>query len=288
MMANAANTLSAGTDAASLGHAENKGQSKTVGAAHGRSVVFVRKSALPILGLTTFFVGWHALASWMAKPLLLPGPLDVIVAYQQLIADGTLKADTLSSLKRVFTGFSIAAVIGVPLALILSVSTSLRYFAMPVLSVIRPIPPIAWIPLAILWFGIGDAPSFFITAIASFFPVFLNSLSGGCSVNENHVQAARCLGATSLSVVRHVVLPSAAPHVWTGLKIGLGQAWMAVVTAELIAAHSGLGYMIQVNRLNLETPAVLAGMLTIGILGALMAFSLSALERHLLPWRIQK
>jgi len=246
----------------------------------------VRYPALTVLGLVSFVVLWHTGSKLLEKPILLPGPLDVLGAYQQILLDGTLKSDIFASLKRVFAGYLIASTMGVSLAMLLAVGPGARAFALPVLSVLRPIPPIAWIPLAILWFGIGDAPSYFITAIASFFPVFLNSLSGGISVNENHCQAARCLGATNLSVLWHVVLPSAAPSIWTGLKIGLGQAWMAVVTAELIAAHSGLGYMIQVNRLNLETPAVLAGMLTIGILGATMAYTLSALERRLLPWRV--
>lgn len=248
----------------------------------------IRHSFFAILGLGTFTVAWHAGSKWMDKVILLPGPLDVMGAYQQILSDGTLQTDIVASLKRVFTGYLIASALGISLAMLFSIGPRARAFALPVLSVLRPIPPIAWIPLAILWFGIGDAPSYFITAIASFFPVFLNSLSGGISVNENHSQAARCLGATNLSVLWHVVLPSAAPNIWTGLKIGLGQAWMAVVTAELIAAHSGLGYMIQVNRLNLETPAVLAGMLTIGILGAAMAYTLSVVERRLLPWRTDR
>lgn len=260
--------------------------------AKNRTVAFVgrvlRAAVLPAIGLSVFLASWHVGAQWIAKPILLPGPLDVLNAYQQILADGTLATDVLASLQRVFTGYLIAATLGVFLAMLLAISIGARALALPVLSVLRPIPPIAWIPLAILWFGIGDAPSYFITAIASFFPVFLNSLSGGVSVNEHHSQAARCLGASRLAVLWHVVLPSAAPSIWTGLKIGLGQAWMAVVTAELIAAHSGLGYMIQINRLNLETPVVLAGMLTIGILGAVMAFTLSVLERRLLPWRTIK
>ena len=115
---------------------------------------------------------------------------------------------------------------------------------LPVLALLRPIPPIAWVPIAILWFGLGDSPSYFVTAVAAFFPIFINALAGVGIVEEQHLRAARCLGAGRLALIRFVYLPSALPNVFTGLKVGLGQSWMAVVTAELIAAQSGLGYMI--------------------------------------------
>ena len=149
----------------------------------------------------------------------------------------------------------------------------------PIVSFLRPIPPIAWIPIAILWFGIGDPPSYFITALAAFFPIFISSYAGGHAVRPEHVHAARSLGAGPKALFVRIYLPSAMPMIATGLRIGLGQSWMAVVTAELIAAQSGLGYMIQANRLALETPLVLVGMCVIGLLGAAMSLALVALER---------
>ena len=156
----------------------------------------------------------------------------------------------------------------------------------PIVTFLRPIPPIAWIPIAILWFGIGDPPSYFITAIAAFFPIFINSYAGGHSVRPEHVHAARSLGARPRALFARIYLPSAMPMIATGLRIGLGQSWMAVVTAELIAAHSGLGYMIQANRLALETGLVLVGMCVIGLLGAGMSVLLEIFERRVLvPWK---
>jgi NitT/TauT family transport system permease protein len=156
----------------------------------------------------------------------------------------------------------------------------------PIVTFLRPIPPIAWIPIAILWFGIGDKPSFFITAVAAFFPIFINSYAGGHSVRPEHIHAARSLGAGPRALFLRIYLPSAMPMIATGLRIGLGQSWMAVVTAELIAAHSGLGYMIQANRLALETGLVLVGMCVIGLLGAAMSIVLEAFERYVLvPWK---
>lgn len=228
---------------------------------------------------------WTLVALKLGNPVLLPTPSAVLGGFSQLVQDGTLAGDILASLQRVFVGFLIASGIAVPLALLLAHSTVLRRVILPVVNLIRPIPPIAWIPIAILWFGIGNKPSYFITAIAAFFPVFLNSFFGATAVEDQHLNAAKCLGARKGALVARILFPSALPMIWTGLKIGLGQAWMAVVTAELIAAQSGLGYMIQVSRLNLDTSYVLVGMVTIGILGSLMTYTLGRLERYVLPWK---
>lgn len=236
-------------------------------------------------GFGLLLCAWTLVALKLGNPVLLPTPSAVLGGFSQLVQDGTLAGDILASLQRVFVGFLIASGIAVPLALLLAHSTVLRRVILPVVNLIRPIPPIAWIPIAILWFGIGNKPSYFITAIAAFFPVFLNSFFGATAVEDQHLNAAKCLGARKGALVARILFPSALPMIWTGLKIGLGQAWMAVVTAELIAAQSGLGYMIQVSRLNLDTSYVLVGMVTIGILGSLMTYTLGRLERYVLPWK---
>ncbi len=235
-------------------------------------------------GIALLFAGWSLAAHWLNNDILLPPPLAMLGGLREVLADGTLARDVHASCQRVFGGFAVAAGIAVPLALLMAYWRPLRYFLLPVLTLLRPIPPIAWIPLAILWFGITDRSSYFITAIAAFFPIFINALAGGLAVEPQHLQAARCLGATRTVLLRRIFLPSALPTVWTGLKIGLGQSWMAVVTAELVAAQSGLGYMIQINRLQLETPRVLAGMFVIAVLGALMTSVLGWMERYIFPW----
>lgn len=240
--------------------------------------------ALGLAGIGLFLAAW-ALASRALNPVLLPHPAEVIAAYRELIADGSLIRDVGASLARVFGGFTMAAAIAPPLALLIGYSWTLRCLMLPLLTLIRPIPPIAWIPLAILWFGLGDPPSYFITALAAFFPIFLSAFAGAQGLQAEHVNAARSLGAGTVSVITRVMLPSALPSIVTGLRIGLGQAWMAVVTAELIAAQSGLGFMIQASRLNLETARVLVGMTLIGILGAGMTALLGLIERRLIiPW----
>jgi len=247
---------------------------------------FFGKAKWSVAGIAGFIGIWY-LASWqLANPVLLPNPTAVLNGLVELLRDGTLINDIGASLKRVLGGFALASVVAVPLALLMSFSRPLGLLLAPVITFLRPIPPIAWIPIAILWFGIGDPPSFFITSVAAFFPIFINSFAGGHAVRPEHLHAARSLGAGPKALFFRVYLPSAMPMIATGLRIGLGQSWMAVVTAELVAAHSGLGYMIQAYRLALETGLVLVGMCVIGFLGALMSMGLESLERNVLvPWK---
>jgi ABC-type nitrate/sulfonate/bicarbonate transport system permease component len=244
---------------------------------------------LGMAGIALFLSLWTLASARLDNAVLLPSPLAVLESYGELVADGSLATDVRASIIRVFAGFLIASIVAVPLALILAYSRILRGLVMPLIALLRPIPPIAWIPLAILWMGLGDPPSYFITAVAAFFPIFLNSFVGATSLQEEHVNAALSLGAGPSALLLSVMLPSALPMIVTGLRIGLGQAWMAVVTAELIAAQSGLGYMIQISRLDLETPRVLVGMTVIGLLGAVMIGALGVIERRLIvPWNYQR
>ncbi|MCF8475928.1 MAG: ABC transporter permease [Pseudolabrys sp.] len=241
----------------------------------------------PICGVVGFLGIWTIASHEIGNAVLLPNPAAVIAGFISLLDDGTLISDVAASLKRVLGGFAIASVVAVPLALLMTFSRPVGLLLTPVITFLRPIPPIAWIPVAILWFGIGDPPSYFITSIAAFFPIFINSSAGGLSVRPEHTHAARSLGAGPRALFLRIYLPSAMPNIATGLRIGLGQSWMAVVTAELIAAQSGLGYMIQANRLALETGLVLVGMCVIGVLGAVMSYLLEIFERSVLvPWKV--
>jgi ABC-type nitrate/sulfonate/bicarbonate transport system permease component len=246
----------------------------------------VRRLAFALAGIALFLGLWVAASFHLHNAVLLPDPGAVVSGFLDLVRDGSLISDVSASMKRVLGGFLIASLLAVPLALLMAFSRPVDFLLSPIISFLRPIPPIAWIPIAILWFGIGDPPSYFITALAAFFPIFINSYAGGKAVRPEHIYAARSLGAGPRALFGRIYLPSAMPMIATGLRVGLGQSWMAVVTAELIAAHSGLGYMIQANRLALETGLVLVGMCVIGLLGAAMSVGLLALERYVLvPWK---
>lgn len=236
-------------------------------------------------GVALFVIAWLLAARYIHDTMLLPTPLDVAHSFIKLLANGSLITDIHASLKRVFVGFLAATFVAVPLAMVMVYNLTLQRLMFPVIQLLRPIPPIAWIPIGILWFGIGNETSYFITAVAAFAPIFLNSFAGGMATDQHHVHAAKTLGARKKALVRYILFPSALPMIWTGLKIGLGQSWMAVVTAELVAAQSGLGYMIEVNRLNLDTSSVLVGMAVIGILGAAMTGILNWLEQYVFPWK---
>jgi ABC-type nitrate/sulfonate/bicarbonate transport system permease component len=155
-----------------------------------------------------------------------------------------------------------------------------------IVNLIRPIPPLAWIPLAILWFGLGEKSVIFITLISAFFAILLNTIAGVRSVDKSLVRAALSLGATRRVLITKVVLPATLPSLFTGFRIALGVSWMSIVAAELIASSSGLGFMINYYRELLRSDLILVGMLSIGIIGFAMDRGLQWLERRLLPWRV--
>ncbi|MCG8346998.1 MAG: ABC transporter permease [Chloroflexales bacterium] len=229
---------------------------------------------------------WHIIASQPdVNSVLLPTPQEVSEAAIEMTVQGVLVEDLVVSIKRVTIGFLFASVCGIVLGALLSASTWISGLLYPVLELIRPIPPIAWIPLAILWFGIGDTPSYFIVSIGAFFPVFLSTYDAIAGVDRRFIDAARCMGASKRMLIMKVTLPAALPSILTGLRIGLGVAWMAVVAAELVSARSGLGYMIQLNRSLLETARVIIGMIVIGMVGATMTTVLYRIQKILVPWQ---
>jgi ABC-type nitrate/sulfonate/bicarbonate transport system permease component len=151
-------------------------------------------------------------------------------------------------------------------------------------EVLRPIPPLAWIPLSILWFGVGDTQNEFIIFLGIFFPILLNTVAGVRGVEPNLVRAARCLGGGEGAVLRRVVLRAALPQIVTGVRVGLGVGWMALVAAELVGANSGLGFLINDARTLLRTDIVIVGMIAIGLVGLALDLLIRAISRRVAPW----
>ena len=216
---------------------------------------------------------------------LFPAPSSVLAAIVHLAQLGVLWSDIQASVIRVTMGFLIASAISMTIAVVLARSDRLVVYFMPIVELLRPISVIAWIPLAILWFGLGDKPAWFIIFLGAFFPIFTNTYVGMRSVEAIHLQAAECLGAGRWLFVREVLIPSALPFILTGMRIGLGVGWMCVIAAEMIAAQSGLGYMIQLARVLIETERVIGGMVVIGVVGFTMNYLMLRLEHKLTPWR---
>jgi ABC-type nitrate/sulfonate/bicarbonate transport system permease component len=238
-----------------------------------------------LVGLIAFIAIWQILASLgIINPFLLPSPVRVVEATYDLLIDGSLLQHVLASLERVFVGFLLAALCGIGLGLLTGWSRATSDLLKPVIEALRPIPPIAWTPIAILWFGIGNAPSYFLVFIGAIFPIFVNTFTAVRSIDRTQINAALCLGAGPGLLLRDVLIPASLPIIFPGLRIGLGIGWMCVVAAELIAAQSGLGYMIQQNRVLLQTPNVVAGMVMIGIIGFLMSAAMGMVERRVIGW----
>ncbi len=237
--------------------------------------------AVPALAL----VFWQVMSDkGFLRPSILPSPLVIAKTLQSMLVSGELLGHLKVSLLRVFEGFGIGAVLGTGLGLAMGLSVRLNRAFSLVTGLLRPIPTIAWIPVLILWLGIDEGSKVTVIAVGSFWPVFLNVLQGVKGTDIKYLEVARVLEKNRLTVLTRVVLPSALPSLFTGLRVGLGIAWASVVGAELIAASSGIGYMIMYAREVSQPDVMLVGVVTIGLTGLLMDFLVVKLEQRLLRW----
>jgi NitT/TauT family transport system permease protein/sulfonate transport system permease protein len=247
---------------------------------------FFYKPLSSFLAFITLILTWQSVASiFLPGSKFFPSPIDVINAFIKEISLSSLFMDCVASLSRVAVGLMAAMIFGIGIGMILGTMKRIGAFLENIIEFIRPIPPIAWIPLSILWFGIGEASAYFIIFLAAFFPIFVNSYSAANSINTIHINVARSLKVKWPLFIKHILWPSALPQVITGVRVGLGFAWMAVIASEMVAAQSGLGYMIQVNRLLLESDRVVAGMVVIGLIGYFMNQIALKIGKTLTPWK---
>jgi len=230
---------------------------------------------------------WELLSrTGVIQHTLLPPPSGVLEAFWKLLVKGRLLVHATASLQRVLEGFAVAALLGLGVGIAMGISRTASRLADLVIQVLRPIPPIAWIPLAILWFGIGESSKVFIIFLGAVFPIVVNTLEGIRQTDSRFVELARVLEVPRSKFVRKVVLPGALPAIITGLRVGLGNAWVCVVAAELIAADRGVGFIIVDGRELSRPDVVIAGMVTIGIIGKLMDVALKHLETRWVRGRV--
>lgn len=246
---------------------------------------FLKQTSQKVISYLIVLSFWQTACElgWI-NTTLLPSPVNVFRTLVQLVVTGSILGDILTSISRVSIGFVLASLFGITIGFIVSTSERCRNYVNPVLEILRPIPPVAFVPISILWFGIGNGPSYFLVCFGAFFPIFTNTFFGILSVNPIHKNAALCLGAKRKLLIFDVILPAAMPYIMAGLKTGLGVAWFCVIVAELVGAQSGLGYMIQLNRLTLQSEKVIAGMITIGIIGYFMNRIMTIIQKKLVPW----
>jgi NitT/TauT family transport system permease protein len=244
---------------------------------------------ISLLGLVAFFGAWGAIAlSGLVQPQFLPTPLQVAREFAHLLenpfAGYTLQQHLLSSLGRFFLGFTAAALIGIPLGLLMGWFRALDAIASPLFDALRFVAPIAWVPFAALWFGTGIGGPVLIIFSGAFPPCVVNAYRGAKYVEPRFVEAARMLGASNLRIVAEVLFPSAIPSIVAGLRVSAGLGWQSLIGAELIVASSGIGYLMVKGQSNISTSIVMSGMIAIGLVGAAIDVVLRAaqarIERH--------
>jgi taurine transport system permease protein len=244
-------------------------------------------SVVTVVGL--LLVWWLVTYGGWIRPLFLPSPSAVLAQFQDVASDGfggsTLLEHALWSLYRVFAAFLLACVTAIPIGIAMGTSRIFRgIFDLPN-QFYRPIPPLAYLPLIIIWFGIGDLGKIVLIYLAVFAPLALNARAGVRSVSIEQIHAAYSMGASRLQVIRHIILPAALPEILTGMRIGIGFGWTTLVAAEMVAATAGLGYMVLNAAEFLVTDVVIMGIVVIGVLAYLFDLLMRHIERTLVPWK---
>lgn len=243
-----------------------------------------------IVSFAVLLTLWQLLADNSKLVNVFPGPIKIIketlLHFAKRIGDYTLPMHVLISLRRVAVGYLIAVLIGLPLGLIMGYWPLGKAAAMPLVQMVRPIPGLAWIPIAILMFGIGEEAKHFIICMTAILPIIMQTFYGFRSVDPTLVGAAKMLGSKPIDVFIHVALPSAVPSVFIGLQVGFAGAWCAVIAAEMLRADEGAGWLIVAGQRNVDYIRIFMGMLSIGIIGLIVAALLRFIERRLCRWNV--
>ena len=244
-------------------------------------------NGIEYVGLLVIIIAVWQIASNMGllNPLALPSPQRILKTFISLIQKGTLQKNLLISSQRVLNGYAIAACSAIVLGILMGLSSHFKRMTDLIIQILKPIPPISWIPLVILWFGIGEEGKVFLIFIGSFFTILVNVVDGIRRIDVKLIELSNAMVIPKLKYVFQVVIPYAAPNIFTGLRTGLGQSWMCVVAAELVASSTGLGYMIMYARQFGQTDVVIVGMLMIGIIGKIMDSILMAIEKAVIRWK---
>lgn len=236
------------------------------------------------LPIALFILWWVATSFAWVNPYLLPSPRSVFNAFWDLATEGTLTTHILSSLGRSLGGYVAAIVVALPLAYWFAKKERVHQQGRILLESLRMIPPLSLIPLLILWLGIGEVAKLAIVLLASFFPIYMNAYSGFKQLDYRYGELAQTLQLSAIEKVRHIELPGALPAVFTGLRLGFGYSWRALVSAELIAASSGLGYLISDASEMARTDRVFVGILTIAVLGIIGDCLFQNVMKRVCPW----
>lgn len=222
------------------------------------------------------------------QPVRFPSPAEFLAAFKQIAfkgyAGGTLLIHILHSLKLALMGFFAAVIIAIPLGIAMALDRRIEAVFNPIVAFIRPIPPLAWIPVAIIWFGLGDAAKIFVIWFTAFVPALINTYVGVRGVDPTLIAAARVHGAKGRRLLFEVIIPGALPMIFGGLRVSLQASWMALVAAELVGAFYGLGRVLTIAAQDIYPGMIVVGMLCVAVAGAAMTKGLALIERLAMPW----
>jgi NitT/TauT family transport system permease protein len=237
------------------------------------------KKILPPLAVLIALIALWWIVVVRTESVIFPTPLQVVTGTMELVEDGTLWEHIGASLFRVGTGFGLAALVAIPMGLWMGRVDGAYITLNPIFQILRPISPIAWIPLAILWFGVGNLSPIFLIFIAAVFPMIVQTAAGVHTIERRYLRAAENFGVSKTVLFRQVIIPAVLPEIIVGMRISLGVAWLVVVAAEMIALRSGLGYLIMDSRnAGNRYDLVIAGMIIIGIIGLILDAVMRKLE----------
>jgi NitT/TauT family transport system permease protein len=252
---------------------------------------------LMLIGYALFLGFWYLTVEIWKLPRFdeMPGPTEVIrewfspnPTYGTSIFTEEYYLHIWVSLRRVAFAFFLATALGVPLGLFLGWSQRFKDYMFPVFELLRPIPPLAWVPLAIVIFQGSESPVIFLTFLASFYATALNTMLGVQSIDVSFIRAASCLGAKRWQVFRHVIVPGSLPFIFTGLQISVGVAWFSLVAGEMVSGQYGLGYVINTSYTMVRYPTIVIGMITLGIIGYATSAAVRLVGDHMMRWRARE
>jgi len=249
------------------------------------------------VGLASFLLLWYACVQWLPIAAFnrLPDPLSVVREWLNPDPDYGISIFTkdyyvhiLYSTYRALTAFALAILLGVPLGIFMGWKQSVHQYAYALFSLLRPVPPLAWVPIAILLFPGVEPAVIFVTFLVAFFAMTMNTYVGVKSIPEDYFRASACLGGTSSDILKDVIIPGAMPSIFTGLQIAMGAAWFSLAAGEMIAAQYGLGFLIWESYNLIQYPTIIIGMATLGIVGYLSSAAVRVVGNRLMAWRDQR
>lgn len=250
-----------------------------------KKTFFSKATARGIIAIIATLILWE-LCSRFGVPIvgMIPAPSSVIGSLAQQLKDPTYWQSWVFSYDRVLSGFIIAQVIGIPLGLIMGLNRHFRDLSFPTLEILRPIPPLAWVPIAVIFWPTPELSMIFVTFLGAFFTTVINILGGVKNIDIRYIRTAQSLGSSKTDILRRIVLPATLPSIFTGMTVGMGITWAVVVAAEMIASSPGLGSLTWRSYIAGNYPVIVIGMISIGIAGYISSAVIRVLGNRLTPW----